>query len=123
MASSVLVVDDEEPIRTLLRRRLESWGYNVREAGSATEALERMLSEPSAIAIIDIRMPGHDGLWLTERIRDQWPGTAIIIATAADDTEAIKRSRNLGAVDYVLKPFQQELLRQALVRAAKTLDK
>ena len=81
-----------------------------------------MLSEPAAIAIIDIRMPGHDGLWLAEQIRERWSKTAIIIATGADDVTSIEKSRKLGAVDYVLKPFDRELLRQALHRAANATD-
>lgn len=120
MASYVLVVDDEEPIRRFLRRRLEGWGYTVREADSAAEALQRMLSEPAATAIIDIRMPGRDGLWLAEQIRQRWNKTAIIMATGADDIGSIEKSRELGAVDYVLKPFDRELLRQALVRATES---
>jgi CheY-like chemotaxis protein len=122
MASYVLIVDDEEPIRRFLRRRLESWGYKVQEAESATEALERMLSEPAAIAIIDIRMPGRNGLWLAEQIRQRWSKTAIIMATGADDMGSVEKSRKLGAVDYVLKPFDRELLRQALVRAGNAAD-
>lgn len=116
--SSVLIVDDEAPIRKFLRRRLEAWGYRVREAASATEALEMMLSEPATIAIVDIKMPGRDGLWLTEQIRQRWTRTAVIIATGADDIGSVEKSRKLGAVDYVLKPFDRELLRQALVRAS-----
>jgi CheY-like chemotaxis protein len=122
MAAYVLVVDDEEPIRRFLRRRLEGWGYTVKEAESATEALERMLSEPAAIAIIDIRMPGRDGLWLAAQIRQRWSKTAIIMATGADDIGSIEKSRKIGAVDYVLKPFDRELLRQALVRATEATD-
>jgi DNA-binding NtrC family response regulator len=119
MPSSVLVVEDEAAIRALLRRRLEAWGYQVREAANASEALELMLAEPSAIAIIDIKMPGRDGLWLAEQIRQRWSRTAIIVATGADDIATIERSRKVGAIDYVLKPFDRELLRQALERAVK----
>lgn len=119
MVSYVLVVDDEQPIRALLRRRLERWGYTVKEAESATQALERMLSEPAAVAIIDIQMPGRDGLSLAKQIRQRWSKTAIIMATGADDMRSIEESRQLGAVDYVLKPFDRELLRQALVRASE----
>jgi two-component system response regulator ChvI len=122
MASYVLVVDDEEPIRIFLRRRLEGWGYEVREANSATRALEMMLSEPAAIAIIDIRITERDGLWLAEQCRQRWNKTAIIFATGADDLASIKKSRKLGAVDYVLKPFGRELLRQAMERAAKATE-
>jgi response regulator of citrate/malate metabolism len=77
-----------------------------------------MLFAPAAIAIIDIGLPGHNGLWLAEQIRQRWSNTAIIIATGADDMKSIEKSRALGAIDYLLKPFDKELLRQALVRAS-----
>ena len=120
--SSVLVVDDELPVRQFLRRWLEGWGYAVTEAGSAPEALAVMLAEPASIILCDIKMPEHDGLWLAERVRAQWPQTAIIMATALDDTPTVLKSRDLGAVDYVRKPFGRELLLQALRRATATLD-
>jgi DNA-binding NtrC family response regulator len=115
----VLVVDDERSIRVALRRRLEGWGYAVREAASATDALDIMLAEPAGIVISDIRMPQHDGLWLLQRIREQWPETGVIMVTGADDIASIEKSRTLGAAGYVLKPFDRELLRQALRQAAK----
>jgi CheY-like chemotaxis protein len=117
----VLVVDDEESIRGVLRRRLEEWGYTVKDAANAGDALELMLAEPAAIALLDIQLPGHDGLWLAERIRGRWPQTPIIVASGADDMELVEKSRRLGAVDYVMKPFHKELLRQALQRAAKAI--
>ena len=117
--SYVLVVDDERSIRVALRRRLEGWGYTVREAASAADALEMMLAESASIVISDIRMPQHDGLWLLERIRAQWPETGVIMVTGADDIASIEKSRALGAAGYVLKPFDRELLRQALVNASK----
>ena len=120
--SYVLVVDDELPVRQFLRRWLEGWGYAVKEAGSAPEAFEVMLAEPSSIILCDIKMPGHDGLWLAERVRAQWPQTAVIMATALDDTPTVLKSRQLGAVDYVRKPFGRELLLQALRRATAKLD-
>jgi CheY-like chemotaxis protein len=95
----VLVVDDEPPVCEFLRRWLEAWGYAVRQAGNATEALEVMLADPASIMLCDIRMPGHDGLWLAERVHEKWPQTAIIMATALDDLPTVLKSRQLGAVD------------------------
>jgi CheY-like chemotaxis protein len=115
--SYVLVVDDEPPVREFLRRWLEGWGYAVKEAGSAPAALEVMLAEPASIMLCDIKMPGQDGLWLAERVREKWPQTAVIMATALDDIPTVLKSRQLGAIDYVLKPFGREMLRQALNRA------
>lgn len=121
MATTVLVVDDEPSVRELLRRWLEGWGYAVKLAGNATDALELMLTEPASIILVDIKMPGHDGFWLVERVRAKWPRTAIIMATAADDLDLVLKSKRAGAVDYVLKPFGRELLWQALSRAETTL--
>ena len=118
--TQVLVVDDEPAIRRFLMRWLEGWGYAVREAGTATEALALMMAEPASIVLCDIKMPGHDGLWLVERLHEKWPGTAVIMASCIDDLPTVMRSRQQGAVDYVQKPFGRELLRQSLQRAEAT---
>ena len=118
----VLVVDDEEPIRDLLHRQLSLWGYHVKTVPSAIEALKSMRDEPAAIVLIDLRMPGDDGLWLTERITEQWPKTAVVIVTAADDIDVIESTRHLGIVGYVKKPFERETLRLVLERAAMAAD-
>ena len=117
----VLVVDDESSVRELLRRWLDGWGYRVTEASRATEALEVMLAGPASIILCDIRMPGHDGFWLLERVRERWPETVIIMATGMDDIPTVVKSREARAVDYVVKPFGRELLRQALNRANAAL--
>ena len=121
MVSYVLVVDDEEPIRRFLERRLQTWGYRVKHAEDAQEALEMMAEEPASIAILDIRMPGRDGIWLTSQVRRLWPNTAIIIATGADDLDEIE-VKDLGVFDHVLKPFNQVLLRQLIDDARKAIE-
>ena len=117
----MLVVDDERAQRELLRRWLDSWSYDVRLAADAREALAAMLAQPADILLADIRMPGHDGLWLIERVRAKWPRTAIIVASGVAELEAVKKAQRLGAVDYVTKPFGREVIKQALERAEQTL--
>lgn len=117
----LLVVDDDASIRTVLNRRLTQWGYEVKEASSATDALEMMMVETPAIVLLDINMPGHDGLWLAERIRAKWTGTPIIMVSGKDDLDVVQRAQKLGAIDFVRKPFDREILRQALLRAAMVL--
>ncbi len=112
------MVDDEPPICSLLTRLLQGWGYGVRQAFTAEIALEAMASEAADILLCDVRMPVHDGLWLAEQVRARWPQTAIIMATGLDNAETIRASRRIGAVDYVVKPFVTELLKQALDRAS-----
>jgi two-component system response regulator (stage 0 sporulation protein F) len=113
----VLVVDDEPAVRELLRRWIEGWSYNVRQASSASEALDIMKAVPVSILVCDIKMAGHDGLWLAERVRSEWPHTAIVMASGVGDVEVVRKARHLGAVAYVPKPFGRELLWQALTKA------
>lgn len=110
----VLIVDDELPIRRILARWIEGWGYGVRDVGSAVEALDVMRSDPADILVCDIAMPEHDGLWLAEQIHTMWPRTAIIMSTGHADAEIVRMSRKLGAVAYILKPFDPYLLHQAV---------
>jgi CheY-like chemotaxis protein len=118
----VLVVDDEESIRRLLTRWLEGWGYQAKEASNASEAINLMSAEPAAIMLCDVMMPVHDGIWLTEQVRNRWPDTAVIMASSAQDMETVMKMRKQGAVDYITKPFGRELLRQALQRASERLS-
>ena len=120
--SYVLIVDDEESIRRLLGRWLAGWGYVFKEAGTANDALELMTQEPASIILCDVMMPVHDGIWLTEQVRNRWPHTAVVMASSAQDMETVTRMRKQGAVDYITKPFGREMLRQALQRASETLQ-
>jgi CheY-like chemotaxis protein len=115
---TVLIVDDEQNQRELLRRWVVEWGYSTTTAADASDALEQMRTRPAQIVLVDIVMPGRDGFWLMERIHAEWPRTAIIMATASAEIDIVARSKRAGAVDYVLKPFGRELLRQALDRAS-----
>ncbi len=113
----VLVVDDEEAIRRLLVRWLAAWGYEVKQAANAEDAIEIMAAAPADILLCDVMMPVHDGIWLVEQVHGRWPQTAVIMASSAQDMETVMRTRKQGAVDYITKPFGREMLRQALQRA------
>jgi CheY-like chemotaxis protein len=117
----VLVVDDERNVRALLVRWLTGWRYRVREAGSALEAIDAMTVEPVNIVVSDVGLPDHDGLWLADQLQTRWPATAIIMASGRDEADVVRASRTLGAMAYVLKPFDPYVLRQALDRAAGRL--
>ena len=111
---SVLVVDDDDTMRGLIRSWVESAGFRAREAGDAEEALHLLDNEPADIAVCDVNMPGWSGVWLAEQIRDRHPRTAIIMATAARDVETAIASLRNQVVDYVLKPFDRTRLGEAL---------
>jgi len=117
----VLIVDDEAGVRALLARWLRGWGYAVRDAGTAQEALDIMTVEPADIVLSDISMPEQDGLWLAEQLHARWPAVPIIMSTAHDEPEIVWRSRAAGAAAYVIKPFDPVMVREAVDTAARRL--
>jgi response regulator RpfG family c-di-GMP phosphodiesterase len=114
---SILVVDDEDTVRQVLVRWLESSGYAAAAARSADEALARLEANPVTIVLCDIRMPGHDGLWLAARVRQRYPETAVIMSSGVHDTDAARECARQGVVDYLVKPFGRDRLREAVGRA------
>src|SRR5687767_11006449 len=96
----VLVVDDEEPQRSILCRWLIGWGYDVSEAVSAEAAIEMMEAIPADIIITDIMMPLHDGVWLLQQVHERWPSTVVIMESGAQNTEIVLEARRFGAHDF-----------------------
>ncbi len=116
---SVLIVDDEPGVRHLMRRWLESRGYVVAVAPGADKALELLAAAPTAVALCDLRMPGHDGLWLADQLRREHPDTAVIIATGLNDVGSAVESLRQGVVDYLTKPFERDRLCEAVSRGVE----
>jgi DNA-binding response OmpR family regulator len=121
-AYDILVVDDEPPIREVVRRYLERDGYSVREAADGDMALEMLRADPPDLMVLDVMLPGIDGLSITRRLRDSDSvltterEVPIIILTARTGEHDRIEGLELGADDYVTKPFSpQELV--ARVRA------
>jgi len=112
----VLVVDDEPPIRKLLRMGLATQGYQILEAPNGKTALELMSEKPDLI-ILDLGLPDVQGLDLLRTIRAADGATPIVVLSSRDDEIAKVQALDLGADDYVTKPFgMEELL--ARMRAA-----
>ena len=114
MPHSVLVVDDDDLLREVLSSWVHSFGFEVREAENAAEALDTMAVAPADVALCDVNMPGENGVWLASRIRERHPSTAIIMATAARDVDVAVSSLRGDVVDYLLKPFDHVRLLEAL---------
>jgi two-component system KDP operon response regulator KdpE len=112
----ILVVDDEPPIRKLLRMGLTSQGYEVLEAPNGKAALE-LLAEKPALAILDLGLPDMDGLDLLRRIRGRQEDLPIVVLSSRGDEAGKVAALDLGADDYVTKPFGMEEL-FARMRAA-----
>lgn len=122
MGSKILVVDDEQLYRHLLKVNLESEGYEVSSARDGEEALEILSSRVPELVILDIAMPRLDGFTTCERIR-QFSDVPIIMLTARGEEQDRVRGLNVGADDYVLKPFSAtELVARvrAVLRRSKT---
>jgi two-component system phosphate regulon response regulator PhoB len=118
MAPEVLVVEDEPDIRALIVHHLTKDGFHCRVAADGAEALARLRSGPPDIVVLDLMLPGIDGLEVTRRLRAEpaWSAVPIIMLTAkADEVDRVV-GLELGADDYVAKPFSpRELV--ARVRA------
>lgn len=112
----ILVVDDETQIRTLLRMTLQRAGYMVVEAASGREALNAKAIDKPDLVLLDLGLPDRDGLELVAALRAD-PALALIVVSARDETGQKVAALDLGADDYVTKPFDtDELL--ARVRAS-----
>lgn len=119
---SLLVVDDSEMNRELLQRRLEAFGYLVSVAEDGRRALERLTIEQYDLVLLDIMMPEIDGYEVLKSMRadPKHKGTPVMMVTAVNDMENVVRCINMGANDYVAKPFDPNVLK---IRVTKLLDK
>jgi len=111
----ILVVDDERAIRRFLAASLTAHGYIVREAGSGEEALTEVMAQRPDVIILDLWLPGIDGVEVTRRLRE-WTQTPIIVLSVRDDEQTKVTALDAGADDYLTKPFASEEL-LARVRA------
>jgi two-component system, OmpR family, KDP operon response regulator KdpE len=112
----VLVIDDEPPIRKLLRMGLSTQGYRVIEAADGQAALDHMREKPDLI-ILDLGLPDMQGLELLRTMRTRDEGVPIVVLSSRSDESAKVQALDIGADDYVTKPFgMEELL--ARIRAA-----
>ena len=115
----VLLVDDHTLVRKGLAQVLQGCVENaeVTEAGSADEALEILQQTPHDVALVDIRMPGRDGIELLREIRSTWAALPVIILTSYDNGDYVKTALTEGAAGYLLKDASPEDLAQAILVA------
>jgi two-component system NtrC family response regulator len=118
--ASVVVVEDEAPQRRLIAEILGREGYPVREAGNVEEALQALGEELPDLVLCDWRMPGRDGGELLREIRDRGWGCAFIVMTAYGSIAHAVEAVQMGADDYLSKPFEREALLLAIQRVLRT---
>jgi two-component system response regulator MprA len=110
MKAHILVVDDDSRITTLLRRILAYEGYSVAIAASGDAALRATLEHAPDLAILDIMLPGIDGLEVAQRLRAAGDNVPILMLTARDSVADRVKGLEIGADDYLIKPFAHEEL-------------
>jgi two-component system response regulator AtoC len=113
----ILVVDDELFVRELLFEFLSREDYEVVLADSGEKAVELAKSEPTKVALIDLKMPGMDGIETLKKIKEVRPGTLAIIMTGYPTIESSIEALRCGAHDYVIKPFKLNELKSSVEKA------
>lgn len=117
MMQRILVVDDEVNMRWVLKEALVEAGYEMMVAANGQEALSQMSKDPADLVILDLKMKGMDGLGTLARLRERWPDTVVIILTAHGTVATAVEAMQLGAVDYLRKPFDVEEIAFKIQRA------
>jgi DNA-binding NtrC family response regulator len=102
--TKILVVDDEEVVRLSHIRTLASVHCNVEVVRDGKEALLVMEQRPADVVLLDLRMPGMDGMAVLKTIKQRWPETEVVIITGYPTVETAKEAVRLGAFDYLAKP-------------------
>lgn len=115
VTGTILVVDDDEGVRKLLARWVAAMGYTVKVAPDAETALDVMRGFQIDVALCDVRMPGHDGIWLVDQMRRFHPSVAVVLATGLLEMDPMVTLRP-GVVGYIVKPFNREDLEQVVKR-------
>ena len=113
---TVLVVDDEEPVRLVVSKMLKRLGYEVLAAADGTEALDLFSRQPEEVCcvIVDLAMPGMDGQQTFTALREIRPDAAIILATGFEEDEIARRFEGQDVAAFIQKPFSAAVLEQKL---------
>lgn len=112
MSAKILIVDDDENTREILRRWLAKEGYSTASASDGEKCLEALAADSFDIVLLDVMMPILDGLGVCERMRahDEWRSIPVILLTAKDDMETRTRGMSLGVSEYLTKPINKQEL-------------
>ena len=112
IAKTVLVVDDEQEVLTVIKKRLDTAGYKVLIASSGIKALEMAAKLEPSLILLDIMMPGMDGLEVLRKLKDRNNTAAIpvVMLTAKGESKTIFETQDLGSADYIIKPYDNKEL-------------
>jgi len=119
--SQILVIDDEENVRHVLKAWMTHAGHQCLEAEDAEAALAVMAQTPADVAFCDIQMPGRDGIWLTGELRRRYPMMPVVLATGVSTVPATV-SMQAGVLAYLVKPFNRNAVTHAIDLSVKWRD-
>lgn len=108
-SSQVLIVEDDERLAELTRDYLQANGFEVAVEGDGARAVARIIAEQPALVILDLMLPGEDGLSICRKVRAQYPGVILMLTARSDELDQVQ-GLDLGADDYVCKPVRPRLL-------------
>ena len=120
---TIMVVDDEEAVRNVLQRMLENIGYRVITVSEGQEALYKLKLGEAKVVLLDIMMPYMSGMDVLKKLADEHEDYCVIMVTAVVDMETAINAMQLGAVDYITKPFDQEQIQVKLNNAIDNYQK
>lgn len=112
--TKILVVDDETALCEMIHIFLSRCGYEVLTASSGDEALQKVKDDEPSLMLLDIKMPGLDGLETLRRIKQQGYSTTVIMMTAVADQNVKQKALGMGADDYIIKPVDLRDLQQSV---------
>jgi len=112
---SILVVDDEPKLRRILEEFLQLHGFTVMTATSGEDALEKLQRWLPTVVLLDVKMPGMDGLIVLKKIKALRPGVVVIMMTGLEEEQLLGQALALGAYDYLMKPFDLAYLESTLL--------
>lgn len=117
MTGKILVIDDEDIVRRSCSRTLSPLGYEVRLTQSSLDGLRMIDKEKFDLVLTDIKMPDMDGIEVLKQVRDKFPEMKVIIMTGYQSVENALKSVQLGAFDYIEKPFSPDALISSVSKA------
>jgi CheY-like chemotaxis protein len=115
----VLIVDDERNIRLTLFRSLESLGVQIQTAVNGEEALQKLQEDEFALLLLDLKMPGINGMDVLQHVQGRWPKTRVIVITAHGTIDSAVEAMKAGAIDFIQKPFSPAEIRELVTKVLK----
>lgn len=119
----ILVVDDELVVRDSLKEWLLDEGFQVEMAESGAEALDKISGETFHLMLLDIKMPGMDGVEVLKRAKDMRPELPVVMMTAYATVETAVEAMKMGALDYLMKPFDPDSLVPLIVQLYQNIER